>query len=62
MIVVYPSPKLTGQEKQIIATSLGYSSQEKSIENNSKRIMTRLLKCYNEKNLVHIHINHPIGV
>ena len=34
LIVVNPSPKLTDQEKRSIANSFGYSSKDKSIENN----------------------------
>ena len=44
LVVVNTPPKLTDQEKRSIATSFGYSYQDQSIENNSKRILTHLLK------------------
>ena len=49
LIVVNLWPKLTIKEKSIIATYFGSSSQDQSIENNTKRILTRVLKLWNEK-------------
>ena len=43
LIVVNPPLNLTNEEKRSIATSFGYSSQDHSIENNSKIILTRIL-------------------
>ena len=54
LIVVYPSPKLTNQENKIIATSLMDYCQEQIIENNSKRIVSYLLKCWS-KNKYSLH-------
>ena len=48
LIIVNPSPKLTDQEKDSIATSFGPSSQYQCIETNKKIILTRLLKSWNE--------------
>ena len=45
-----PSPKLTDQENRSTATFLGYSSQDKSIENNTKRILNHVLKNWNKNN------------
>ena len=54
IIIVYPSPKLTDQEKRSIATSFGYSSQYQCIETNTKRILTHVLKRWNEnKSIAH---------
>ena len=49
LIIVNPSPKLTDQEDSSIATSFGYSSQDKCIETSTKRILTHVLKRWNEK-------------
>ena len=49
LIVVNPSPKLTDQEKHIIATSFGSSYQYQCIKTNTKIIMTGVLKRWNEK-------------
>ena len=44
-----PSPNLTDQEKRSIATSFGSSYQYQCIETNTKRILTHVLKRWNEK-------------
>ena len=43
LIVVNPSPNLIDQEKLSIETSFGYSSQDQTIETNTKRILTHVL-------------------
>ena len=48
MIVVNPPPKLTDQEKRSIVVFFGSSPQDQIIENNKKRIMTHVLKHWNE--------------
>ena len=48
LIFVNPSPKFTDHKNRIIATSFGSSSQYQGIETNAKRIMTRVLKRWNE--------------
>ena len=50
-----PSPKLTDQEKRSIATSFGYSYQDQCIETNTQRILSHVLKRWNEKK----SISHP---
>ena len=50
LIVVNLPPKLTGQEKRSIMTYFGYSSQDQSIENNTKIIMTHILNRLNGNN------------
>ena len=47
LIIVNPSPKLVDQEKRGIATSFGCSYQYQCVETNTKRILTRVLKCWN---------------
>ena len=49
LIVVNTPPKLTNKEMRSIVTSFGYSSQDKIIENNTKIILTHILKRWNEK-------------
>ena len=44
-----PPPKLTDQEKRSIATYFRSSSQDQSIENNTKIILTHILKHLNVK-------------
>ena len=39
-----PSPKLTDQEKKYVRNSFDASSQDHCIENNSKRILTHVLR------------------
>ena len=48
LIVVNPSLKLTDQEKRKFMTFLGSSYQYQRIETNTNRIMTHVLKCWNE--------------
>ena len=49
-----PSPKLTGKEKRSIATSFLSISQYQSIDNNTKIILTHILKrWYGEKSSAH---------
>ena len=55
MIVVYPSPKLIDQENQTITTSFGSSYQDQSTKNNSKMILTHLLRHWNGKK----YSSHP---
>ena len=43
-----PSPKLTDQEKRSIVTSFGSSYKYQSIQNNTKIILTHVLKRWNE--------------
>ena len=54
-MIVNPSPKFTDQEKRNFMNYFGSSSQDKLIETNTKRIMTRLLKSWNENK----SIEHP---
>ena len=55
LIVVNPSPKLTHQAKRSIATYFGSSSQDQCIETNIKKVLTRVLKRWNEnKSSVHL--------
>ena len=42
-----PPPNLTDQENRSIETYFGYSYQDKSIEDNTKRILTHILKHWN---------------
>ena len=54
LIVVNPSPKLTGQEKRSIANYFGYSSQYQGIETNAKIILTHILnRCNENKSSAH---------
>ena len=49
-----PSPKVTDQQKRIIKTSFGFSSQDQCIETNKKRILTHFLNRWNEnKSIAH---------
>ena len=57
MIVVNPSPKLTDQENHNNATDFGSSSQDQSIENNTKRILTHVLNSWNETSQVHTQVH-----
>ena len=58
-IVVNPPSELTDKGKRNIATSFGYYYQYQSIENNTKTILTHVLKCWNKKSQVHtqVHVN-----
>ena len=57
MIVVNPPPKLTDQEKRIIATYFESSFQDQFIETNTRRILTRVLKRWNETILLHTQVH-----
>ena len=48
LIIMNPSPNLSDQEKRSIATYFGCSSQDQCIETNTKIILTRVLKRWNE--------------
>ena len=52
LIIVNPSPKLTDQEKRSVATSFGSTSQYQFIETNTKRILTHVLKRWNENKYI----------
>ena len=56
LIVVNPSPELTDQENRSIENYFGSSSQDQCIENNTKRILTHVLKRWNENK----YSAHPI--
>ena len=49
MIVLNPPPKLNNKEKRSIVTYFLPFYQYKSIENNTKIILTHVLKIWNEK-------------
>ena len=54
LIIVNPPPKLTDQEKHSIANSFVSPSQDQCIETNTKRILTHVLKRWNEdKSIAH---------
>ena len=44
LVLVTPSPKVTDQEKKCVRNSFDVSSQDQSIENTSKRILTCVLR------------------
>ena len=44
-----PSPKLTNQEKKPVRNSFDASSQDQYIETNTKRILTHVLRRWDEK-------------
>ena len=48
LIFLNPSPKLTDQEKGSIATSFGCFYHDQCIETNTKRVLTHVLKTWNE--------------
>ena len=48
LVFVTPFPKLTDQEKKSVRNCFNASSQDQSIENTSKRIMTRVLRRWKE--------------
>ena len=49
-----PSPKVTDQEKKCVRNSFDASSQDQSIENTSKRILTHVLRrWYDIKSTAH---------
>ena len=54
MIIFYPSPKLTDQEKLSLVTYFLPIYQDQSIENNTKRILTHILnRCDRNKSSTH---------
>ena len=52
LIIVNPSPNLTDQERNGSTTSSGYSYQDRRIETNTKRVMTHVLKRWNENKYI----------
>ena len=48
LVILNPSPKLTDQEKKSVMNSFDYSSQDQSIETNTKISLTHVLMCCNE--------------
>ena len=44
LVLVTPSPKVTDQENNCVRNCFDVSSQDQSIENTSKRILTHLLR------------------
>ena len=50
-----PSPKLTDKENKSVMNSFDYYSQDQCIETNTKRIMTYVLRRWNENK----SISHP---
>ena len=48
LVVVTPSPKVTGQEKKCVRNYFDVSSQDHAIENSSKRILTHILRRWEE--------------
>ena len=48
LIIVNPSLKLTDQQNSSVMNSFGSSSQDQCIETNTKIILTRVLKRWNE--------------
>ena len=48
LVLVTPSPKVTDQEKKCVRNSFDASSQDQCIETNSKRIMTHVLRHWDE--------------
>ena len=55
LIIVNLSPELNDQEKSSVMNYFGSFSQDQCIETNTKRILTRVLKCWNEDK----SISHP---
>ena len=48
LVLVTPSPKVTDQEKKCVRNFFDVSSQDQSIENTSKRILTHVLRRWKE--------------
>ena len=48
LVLVTPSPKVTDQENKCVRNSFDVSSQDRYIENTSKRILTRVLRCWDD--------------
>ena len=49
VVPVNPSPKLTEPENKRVMNYFDYSSQDKCIETNTKRIPTHVLMCWKEE-------------
>ena len=50
LVLVTPSPKVTDQENKSVKNCFDVSSQDRSIENTSKRILTHVLRRWKEEN------------
>ena len=48
LVLVTPSPKVTDQEKKCVRNCFDVSSQDQYIENISKRIMTHVLRHWDD--------------
>ena len=48
LVLVTPSPKVTDQEKKCVRNSFDVSSQDQCIETISKRILTRVLRHWDD--------------
>ena len=48
LVLVTPSPKVTNQDNKYVRNSFDASSQYQCIETNSKRILTRVLRCWDD--------------
>ena len=48
LVIVTPFPKVTDQEKKCVRNSFDVSSQDQSIENTSKIILTHVLRRWND--------------
>ena len=48
LVLVTPFTKVTDQEKKIVSNCFDVSSQDQSIENTSKRILTHVLRRWKE--------------
>ena len=48
LVIVTPSPKVTNQENKCVRNSFDASSQDQCIETNSKRIITHVLRRWDE--------------
>ena len=48
LVLVTPSPKVTDQEKKCVGNCFDVSSQDQSIENTSKRILTHVFRCWDD--------------
>ena len=55
LIIVNTSPNLTEQEKKSVMNYFDSSSQDQCIETNTKRILTHVLRCWDENK----PISHP---
>ena len=48
LVLVTPSPKVTSQEKKYVRNYFDNSSQDQCIDTNSKRILTHVLRSWDE--------------